>query len=137
MGELLPIATPGTSGLMPYQIAPKQININNSFVKISMGGLYNSLTLTVSIYDGGDVGLFILSVGLSNKICKCILIGEKRTTRFYIKDKDLYITTDSVANCHYSISPMSLGSQIQTIESIPKQEIDNTFTEIPIISISQ
>ena len=125
------------NGLMPKTVGYKTISINDTYAKISMESLYNSLTLSVSMYDGGEVGLFLLSVSLSqNKYCKCGLIGNKRGTKFYVKDKSLYIATTSTTNCHYSISSFSLNSQIISVEAIPRQEFDNSYYEIPVSSIT-
>ena len=137
MGGLLPLATLGeNNGFMPKSVGYKTISIKNTFIKISMETLYNSLTLSISMYDGGEVGLFFLSISLvQNKYSKCGLIGNKRGTRFYVKDKYLYIATTSTTNCNYSISSFSLNSQIVSVEAIQQQEFDESYYEIPISSI--
>ena len=137
VGGLIGSATLGIrNGLMPKSVGYRTMAIENTYIKISMGSLYNSLTLSVSMYDGGEVGLFLLSVSLvQNKYCKCGLIGSKRTTRFYVKDKYVYIATTSTTNCHYSISSFSLNSQIVSIDDIPRQEFDDSYYEIPISPI--
>ena len=137
VGGLLPLATLGKNdGLMPKSVGYKIISINNTFIKISMETLYNSLTLSISMYDGGEVGLFFLSISLvQNKYSKCGLIGNRRGTKFYVKDKYLYVATSSTTNCHYSISSFSLASQIVSVEGIPRLEFDDSFYEIPISSI--
>lgn len=137
VGGLLPLATlGGNNGFMPKSVGYKTISIKDTYAKISMESLYNSLTLSVSMYDGGEVGLFLLSVSLAqSKYCKCGLIGNKRGTRFYVKDKYLYIATTSTMNCHYSISSFSVNSQIVSVDAIPRQEFDDSYYEIPISPI--
>ena len=137
VGELIGSATLGIrNGLMPKSVGYRTMTIKNTYIKISMESLYNSLTLSVSMFDGGEVGLFLLSVSLvQNKYCKCGLIGNKRTTRFYVKDKYVYIATTSTTNCHYSISSFSLNSQIVSVDDIPRQEFDDSYYEIPISPI--
>lgn len=137
VGGLIGIATLGeNNGFMPKSVGYKTIAIEDTYAKISMGSLYNSLTLSVSMYDGGEVGLFLLSVSLAqNKNCKCGLIGNKRGTRFYVKDKYLYIATTSTTNCHYCISSFSVNSQIVSVDAIPRQEFDDSYYEIPISPI--
>lgn len=137
MGELIGAATLGIrNGLMPKSVGYRTMAIENTYIKISMESLYNSLTLSVSMFDGGEVGLFLLLVSLvQNKYSKCGLIGNKRTTRFYVKDKYVYIATTSTTNCHYSISSFSLNSQIVSVDDIPRQEFDDSYYEIPISPI--
>ena len=137
MGGLLPLATLGEkNGFMHKSVGYKTISIKDTYVKISMGSLYNSLTLSVSMFDGGEVGLFLLSVSLvQNNYCKCGLIGNKRGTRFYVKDKYLYIATTSTTNCHYCISSFSIDSQIVSVDAIPRQDFDDSYHEIPISPI--
>ena len=137
VGGLLPLATLGeNNGFMPKSVGYKTISIKDTYAKISMESLYNSLTLSVSMYDGGEVGLFLLSISLAqSKYCKCGLIGNKRGTRFYVKDKYLYIATTSTTNCHYCISSFSVNSQIVSVDAIPRQEFDDSYYEIQISPI--
>ena len=73
---------------MPKSVGYKTISIKDNYAKISMESLYNSLTLSVSMYDGGEVGLFLLSVSLAqNKYCKCGLIGNRHYKIFCVNGK--------------------------------------------------
>lgn len=137
MGGLLPTAKLGkNNGITPKSVGFEFIQIQNSYIKISMSSLYNSLTLAVSMYAGGEVGLFLLSIALSRKTeSKCALIGNKRGTKFYVRDKFLYISTTDTTNSHYSITSFSLASQIESVESIPRQEFDDSYYELTVTPI--
>ena len=137
MGGLIGVAEPGEKdGLVAKSAAPKVVTINNNLVKITLTSKYQSANFAISVYDGGETGLIFLVSSPNtphNAVAKSMSII--RSTKLYVKDNSIYIYTDATANASYSIVPLSVSSQIQAIESIPRQTFDDGYTEVPITSL--
>ncbi|WP_302787318.1 hypothetical protein [Phocaeicola coprophilus] len=137
MGGLIGVVELGVKdGLVPKGSGNKVITINNTIVRIKTDSIYTCATLAVSMYDGGEVGLLLLSISLNNNIhSKCGIIGSSRTTKIYTKDTDIYIATDSKSNSYYTILSFTPSSGIVSVNAIPRQEFDGSYYEVPISSI--
>ena len=137
VGGLIGVVELGVKdGLVPKGSGNKVITIDNTIVRIKTHSIYTCVTLAVSMYDGGEVGLLLLSISLNdNRYSKCGIIGSSRTTKIYIKGTDIYIATDSKANAYYTILSFTPSSGIVSVDAIPRQEFDGSYYEVPISSI--
>ena len=137
VGGLIGVVELGVkNGLVNKSAGNKVIAIDNTIIRIKINSLYSCTTFAVSMYDGGEVGLFLLSITLNNNLhSKCGIIGSSRTTKIYTKDTDIYIATDSKSNANYTISSFTPNSGVVSVDAIPRQEFDDSYYEVPISSI--
>lgn len=137
VGGLIGVAETGIKdGLVSKQIAPKSVSINNNIIKITISSVYQIANFAISVYDGGETGLILVVAAPAKPYqAQARYIGIIRTTKFYVKDNSIYINTDSKTNAVYSIFPLSTNVQIKSIESIPRQEFDDSYYEIPVSTI--
>lgn len=137
VGGLIGVVELGVkNGLVNKNAGNKVIAIDNTIIRIKINSLYSCTTFAVSMYDGGEVGLFLLSITLNNNLySKCGIIGSSRTTKIYTKDTDIYIATDSKSNANYTISSFTPHSGVVSVDAIPRQEFDGSYYEVPISSI--